>query len=88
VLDNRFLRIYDPNASRTAKALRANLNRRAFGFYMPADAVFAKSGIWGIKQKWKKRHPFRNKAQNKAHRICEHTVQNRQIQNNSGKNTK
>ncbi len=65
MFDNRFLRIYDPNASRTAKALRANLNRRAFGFYMPADAVFAKSGIWGIKQKRKKRHPFKIKLKTK-----------------------
>ena len=65
MLDNRFSRIYDPNASRTAKALRANLNRRAFGFYMPADAVFAKSGIWGIKQKRKKRHPFEIKLKTK-----------------------
>jgi len=55
---------------------------------MPADAVFAKSGIWGIKQKLKKRHPFKIKLKIKAHRICEHTVQNRQIQNNSVKNTK
>ena len=61
MFDNRFSRIYDPNASRTAKALQANLNRRAFGFYMPVDAVFAKSGIWGIKQKRKKRHPFKIK---------------------------
>ncbi len=32
---------------------------------MPADAVFAKSGIWGIKQKWKKSHPFKIKLKTK-----------------------
>jgi hypothetical protein len=32
---------------------------------MPADAVFAKSGIWGIKQKWKKRHPLKIKLKTK-----------------------
>ena len=32
---------------------------------MPADADFGKSGIWGIKQKRKKRHPFRIKLKTK-----------------------
>jgi hypothetical protein len=32
---------------------------------MPADAVFAKSGIWGIKQKRKKSYPFKIKLKTK-----------------------
>jgi hypothetical protein len=42
----------------------------------------------GNKTETEEKASFQNKAQNKAHRICEHTVQNRQIQNNSGKKQK